>query len=92
MPGCCLERRGDFDDPQFYNKPLTVKVTHLLQADSDILEYVCVENEKDRVHMNCTSLDLLSQVGVVTTGAIQECVTLLRLPLARRTMERGGNG
>ncbi|MGA6981447.1 MAG: hypothetical protein WBZ11_07855 [Candidatus Sulfotelmatobacter sp.] len=40
-----------FDDPQFYNKPFTAKVTHLLQPDTDILEYVCAENEKDRVHM-----------------------------------------
>jgi hypothetical protein len=28
-----------------------VKVTHLLQADSDILENVCAENEKDRARM-----------------------------------------
>jgi hypothetical protein len=40
-----------FDDPKMYNKPFTVKITHLLQADSDILEYVCNENEKDRAHM-----------------------------------------
>ena len=40
-----------FDDPKSYNKPFTVSVTHLLQADSDILEYVCNENEKDRQHM-----------------------------------------
>ena len=31
-------------------KPFTVKVTHLLQADSDILEDVCSENEKDLAH------------------------------------------
>jgi len=39
------------DDPKMYTKPFTVKVTHLLQADTDILEYVCAENEKDRLHM-----------------------------------------
>ena len=39
------------DDSRTYNTPFTVKVTHLLQADSDILEYVCNENEKDRVHL-----------------------------------------
>jgi hypothetical protein len=39
------------DDPKMYTKPFTVKVTHLLQADTDILEYVCAENEKDRSHM-----------------------------------------
>ena len=53
-------RRRDFghmdvditiDDPKMYTKPFTVKVTHLFQADTDILEYFCNENEKDRVHM-----------------------------------------
>jgi hypothetical protein len=53
-------RRRDFghldveitvDDPQMYTKPFTIKVTHLLQADSDILEYFCPENEKDRTHL-----------------------------------------
>ena len=53
-------RRRDFghldleitiDDPVMYTKSFTIKVTHLLQADSDILEYFCNENEKDRVHM-----------------------------------------
>ena len=40
-----------FDDPQMYTKPFTIKFTHLLQADSDILESYCNENEKDRVHL-----------------------------------------
>jgi len=53
-------RRRDFghmdveitvDDPKMYTKPFTIKVTHILQADSDILEYFCAENEKDRPHM-----------------------------------------
>jgi hypothetical protein len=39
------------DDPQMYTKPFTIKVTHVLQADTDILEYFCNENEKDRGHM-----------------------------------------
>jgi hypothetical protein len=46
-----LEHEITFDDPKMYNKPFTVKFTHLLQPDSDILEYVCNENEKDRAHM-----------------------------------------
>jgi hypothetical protein len=39
------------DDPKMYTTPFTIKVTHLLQADTDILEDVCGENEKDRAHM-----------------------------------------
>jgi hypothetical protein len=53
-------RRRDFghmdieitiDDPMWYTKPFTVKVTHLLQPDTDILEYFCNENEQDRRRM-----------------------------------------
>ena len=40
-----------FNDPVVYTKPFTIKVTHLLQADTDILEYFCNENEKDQVHL-----------------------------------------
>ena len=39
-----------FDDPQMYTKPFTIKVTYELWADSDVFEYVCAENEKDRAH------------------------------------------
>jgi hypothetical protein len=46
-----LDVEFTFDDPKYYNKPFTVKTTHLLQADTDILEYVCNENERDRQHM-----------------------------------------
>jgi hypothetical protein len=34
-----------------YTRPITFKVTELLVPDSDILEYLGNENEKDRVHM-----------------------------------------
>ena len=53
-------RRRDFgrmdiemtiDDPTYYTRPFTVKVTHELQADDDILEYFCNENELDRKRM-----------------------------------------
>jgi hypothetical protein len=53
-------RRRDFghmdleltiDDPKTYTKPFTVKATEVLVPDSDVLEYVCTENEKDRVHL-----------------------------------------
>ena len=37
--------------PTFYTKPFTINVTHELQADTDILEYFCNENEQDRRRM-----------------------------------------
>jgi len=40
------------DDPKMYTKPFTFKVTQLLLPDSDIFEYFCTENERDRAHIN----------------------------------------
>ena len=45
-----LEATYTFDDPKMYTRPFSIKVTHVLQADSDVLEYVCAENEKDHAH------------------------------------------
>jgi hypothetical protein len=38
-------------DPKMYTKPIAFTVSELLVPDSDILEYLCNENEKDRAHM-----------------------------------------
>jgi hypothetical protein len=40
------------DDPKMYTRPFTIKVTELLLPDTDILESVCNENEKDRARMD----------------------------------------
>jgi hypothetical protein len=39
-----------FDDPKYYTRPFGFKTTLTLVPDSDVLEYVCTENEKDNVH------------------------------------------
>jgi len=39
------------DDPVMYTKPFTVKATEILLPDSDVLETVCIENEKDQAHL-----------------------------------------
>lgn len=39
------------DDPKAYTAPWTVKLVQTFVADSDILEYVCLENERDLPHM-----------------------------------------
>jgi len=53
-------RRKDFghmtveitvDDPKTYTKPWTVNLPLLFQADSDLLEYMCNENNKDIEHL-----------------------------------------
>jgi len=53
-------RRRDFghmevdvtiDDPKSYTKPFSIRYTQTLVPDTDILEYICTENEKDRAHL-----------------------------------------
>lgn len=39
------------DDPKAYTKPWTVKVNHRIMLDTDLIEFVCQENEKDAVHL-----------------------------------------
>ena len=40
-----------FDDPKMYTKPFSIKFTQTLLADSDVLETICTENEKDLAHI-----------------------------------------
>jgi hypothetical protein len=39
------------NDPTFYTRPFTVKLPFHLIPDSDVLEAVCAENEKDQIHV-----------------------------------------
>ncbi len=38
------------DDPKAYTAPWTVKLTEVLTPDTELLDYTCLENEKDVVH------------------------------------------
>jgi hypothetical protein len=38
------------DDPKMYTKSFSFKVNAVLLPDTDVLEAVCAENEKDLVH------------------------------------------
>ncbi len=40
-----------FNDPTYYTRPFSVKTVLTLLPDTDLFEYVCAENEKDRVHL-----------------------------------------
>jgi len=39
------------DDPKAYTKPWTVKLNQTLQPDTDLIDFICAENEKDIKHM-----------------------------------------
>jgi hypothetical protein len=43
-----MEIQETFSDPGVYSRPLTATVRATLVPDTELLEYVCAENEKDR--------------------------------------------
>lgn len=46
-----LEIEVSIDDPKSYTRPFTVMVHQDLEVDTDLLDAVCAENEKDVQHM-----------------------------------------
>ena len=52
-----IEIEETFRDPDIYSRPLTAKVRATLVPDTDLLEYVCAENEKDRPRMIGTAAE-----------------------------------
>jgi hypothetical protein len=41
-----------FEDPGAYTKPFSIRFTQTLTPDTDVIENVCGENEKDRQHLD----------------------------------------
>ena len=39
------------DDPEAYTKPWSIRVNQSFAADTDMMEFVCLENEKDAGHL-----------------------------------------
>lgn len=46
-----LDTEITFDDPKYYTRQFTEKISYQLVPDNDIFEMYCDENEKDRSHM-----------------------------------------
>jgi hypothetical protein len=46
-----LDLEVTFADPKYYTRAFTMKTALTLIPDSDVLEFVCTENEKDRRHI-----------------------------------------
>ena len=46
-----LEVEVTVDDPKAYTKPWTIMVNQSIMLDTDLLEYVCTEGERDVSHM-----------------------------------------
>ena len=52
-----MEIKETIEDPGVFNKPATIVVKVQLVPDTEILEFVCAENEKDHRHLVGTTSD-----------------------------------
>ena len=46
-----LEIEATVEDPRPYTKPWTVKIYQRIALDTDLIEFICRENEKDAPHL-----------------------------------------
>ena len=46
-----MDLEFSFNDPKYYTRPFGLKALVRLIPDSDLTEYVCTENERDRAHL-----------------------------------------
>ena len=46
-----LEIELTIDDPKAYTKPWTISLTQILAPDTELMDYICLENEKDVQHL-----------------------------------------
>jgi len=46
-----LEIDVTVEDPKVYTKPYTVRVNHRIMPDTDLIEFICGENEKSDAHL-----------------------------------------
>jgi hypothetical protein len=46
-----LEIEMTVDDPKAYTAPWTVKLTHFIALDTELVDYICLENERDIPHL-----------------------------------------
>jgi hypothetical protein len=46
-----LEIEITVDDPKAYTAPWTVRLNQRILLDSELLEFICVDNEKNRSHL-----------------------------------------
>ena len=47
-----MDVKVTIDDPKAYTKPWSITLPLVYSADNEILEYICVENEKDYARLN----------------------------------------
>jgi hypothetical protein len=51
MPAIAPDDPITVDDPKAYTRPWTITITQLLLPDTELSEFICLENEKDAAHV-----------------------------------------
>jgi len=74
-----LDVEVTFEDPGAYNKAWTVSVPLELFPDTEVLEFVCNENEKSTVHMTSSAAQPSAQV-VVAQETLTKYVGAYEIP------------
>jgi hypothetical protein len=57
-----IELQMTFDDPKVFTKPVTVPIHMELITDTEMIEFFCAENEKDRTHMSASATAIDARV------------------------------
>src|SRR5262245_23541964 len=63
-----IEIEESFRDPDIYSRPMTARVRATLVPDTDLLEYVCAENERDRGRLIGTAAEDQKTITTVTVA------------------------
>jgi hypothetical protein len=69
-----------FSDPAIYEKSWTEKLSGQYTADTELLEYVCAENEKDQVHLVGKNSDDLKNGVKLSPEILSKYVGVYELP------------
>jgi hypothetical protein len=56
-----MELQVTFEDPKVYARPWTVTINMFLATETEMLEYVCAENERSRQHLVGTVAEIKAQ-------------------------------
>jgi hypothetical protein len=75
-----------FNDPKYYTKPFTIKFNVRLLPDTDLIESLCTENEKEVQHRSaksCKKLHVVVQVAGLFSRARRRSVRSIYFDLMK---------
>jgi hypothetical protein len=84
-----IDLQMTIDDPKAFTRPWTIRTELVFAADTELLEYVCNENEKSRQHFVQPSTSSSTDIRVDSCGACQVRRCLPRDDSARAGQRHG---